>query len=557
MAGLKLRGYRFQTEIVGASLITVFLAPSNMSTPLANKTTFSSRMKMASLTSAKPSATNNSNNDNLRSTAEPKTNGAASRLPPRTTFKQPHPSRITSNVKQSLASTISRITPPGPKLSAQTESTARSNRLGSLMAPTAATIQRAAIPTFSRSSSRISTTSSTANHNVPNNNGVSLISTKSNSTIASRQNSLASSNSVHAATVRKPPTISTKSTYIPDTNSIRKGLAKFQNPIECQRQFQILNSEKRQLTEIVDNKDRQITQLQERLDDCLKQGVGYATVVQYFAKKLKIDSHGLDLESECKLLKGEVERLLINESEYNARLAAAVEEYKNQAQLEHDLKENIQQELEHTKEEHLKELSRLHEAQTSELNDLTGQHSKIRQEFEERVTYLETELDTRTKELTELRKEHESLNESYNKLEESLTKDKDARVKYVQDKANQLQKEVESLNSVIEMRTERMHVLEKDSILLGEAQQELVTVKDSNKALKQQLESMEAALKNKREKYETLFAERETLSQELKRERKERRRMTMRSEQLEYALNESFATDVNNVTPPDADVLET
>lgn len=474
----------------------------SMSTPLANKTTFSSRMKMAALTTTKPKS--NINNNNVHATAQPKT-----------------------------------------------------NRLGGFAAPTVVTTQRIAPSTFgfSRSSSKVSSTSSAANPRVSNtNNGpVTIARNSSTFTLTSRQNSLASSTSVHAATVRKSTIPSAKSSYVPDTNTVRKGLAKFSNPVECQRQFQALSSEIRQLNETNANKDKVITRLRGQLDDALKQGVGYATIVQYFARKLKIDSDELDLESECQRLKVRVEQLLKNEAAYESRLEAAIEKYRNRLQLEQDLKENLKRELEETKAAHLSELMRVQETHTNELIDLVAQHSALKQELENRITSLEQELDMRAKELTDLRKEHEVLSDNYNKLEDSLTRDKNARVKYAQEKANQLQKEVDSLNSVLEMRTERMHALEKDSILLSDAQQELMIMKDNNKALKQQLESMNAVLNIKREKYENLMAEKERLVQYLKRERKERRRMTMRFEQLEYALNETFTND-NNITLSDESV---
>ena len=342
------------------------------------------------------------------------------------------------------------------------------------------------------------------------------------------------------------------STYIPDTNVIRKGLAKFSNPIECQRQFQALNSEIRQLKETnVDNEEK-ISRLQDQLKDSVNLGVGYATVVQYFAKKLKLDSE-IDLENECERLKDRVNELMLNEKEYESKLESLVDDYKSHLQVERDLKADLERELDETRTTHSEELLRLREVHNSEIDDLEEKHLNIENESNCRVKRLESELDSRTKDLTELRKEHESLNSNYNKLEESLTKDKDARVKYAQEKINQLQKDVDSLNSVLEMRTERIHALERDSILLGEAQQELVTMKDHNKALKQQLESLNAALDNKREQYEHLLADHEKIVQELKRERKERRRMTMRTEQLEFVLNESCASE-SNVTVLEAGV---
>jgi len=315
-----------------------------------------------------------------------------------------------------------------------------------------------------------------------------------------------------------------------------------------------LSSEIRQLKDINENKDNKISKLQEQLDDTIKQGVCYATIVQYFAGKLKINTDGPDLVTEYNQLRCQLEKLLQDQAETESRINGIIEEYNKKIECEQDLRDDIKRELEKTKEAHSTELTSLIGAHKDELNDLIEKHASSRLELESKIASLSEQLNCKTEELEQLRKDHEMLTENYNKLEESLTRDKDARVKYAQEKISQLQKEVDSLNSVLEMRTEKMHSLEKDSIMLGEAQQELAAERDYNKALKQQLESLNAALDIKREKFENLIVEKEKISLELKRERKERRRMTMRTEQLEYALNESFAND--NITLLDPEIVE-
>lgn len=334
------------------------------------------------------------------------------------------------------------------------------------------------------------------------------------------------------------------SNNIPNTTTVRKGLAKFSNPIECQRQYQALSLKVRQTCEIVEAREKEIDQLQEQLKHSIQVGVGYATTVQYFAKKLKLDSD-LNLLEECEQLKSKVDTLMINEKEYESKLDAIVDDYKNHLQVEHDLRNNLERELDETRKAHSENIKGLKVAHETELNDLIEKHSNIEKELQSRIEVLETELETKCKDLSELTKEHECLKHSFSKLEESLTKDKDARVKYAQEKITQLQKDVDSLNSVLEMRLERVHALEKDSLLLAETQNELETQKDVSKALNQQLESLNAALEKKREQYETLIAEHEKIRQELIRERKERRRMTMKTEQLQFALNESCASESN------------
>lgn len=334
------------------------------------------------------------------------------------------------------------------------------------------------------------------------------------------------------------------SNNIPTSNTVRKGLAKFSNPIECQRQYQALSLKIRQTCETVEAREKEIDRLQEQLKHSVQTGIGYATVVQYFAAKLKLDSD-TNLLDECEQLKSQVDKLTFKEKGHKKELEAIVDDYKSRIQVEQDLRNEISRELEEERKTHSEETENSKVAFKKELDDLIEKHSNIEKDLRNKIEILESDLETKCKELSDLTNDHECLKVSFNKLEESLTKDKDARVKYAQEKVTQLQKDVDSLNSVLEIRLEKIHSLERDSILLTETQNELETQKDANKTLNQQIESLNAALDKRREQYENLFAEHEKMRQELVRERKERRRMTMKTEQLEYALNESCATESN------------
>lgn len=292
-------------------------------------------------------------------------------------------------------------------------------------------------------------------------------------------------------------------------------------------------------------RDKDIVKLQAQLKQATEFGLGYATVVQYFAKVLKIDSE-IDLPNKCEMLEKQIDVLVLKEKNFDHRLEAIVSDYKGHLQSEHDLKNKLISELEETKVAHSQELEALKEKHEREINDLDESKTILKQELEQILDDLKSELESKCRDHSDLRKEYDKVCNDFTKLEESITRDKDARVRYFQDKIAQLQKDVDSLNSVLEMRLEKIHALEKESILLNEAQSEMSQLKDSNKALSQQLESLEAALERRREQYENLIAEHEKVVQELKRERKERRRMTMKTEQLEYVLNES-CTD-NNMT---------
>lgn len=554
-----------------------------MSTPLTNKTTISSRNKMA-LTTGKPhedTSNINNNNNPLHTSRKPISamrppSQITRNLPSRTPAMTPsaHVTRIAS-LANGLPRALKEIPSNGdPKQSLPTAPNTVASKRQTMVDRQAKIGQTASRLTSYNPSSRLLpmtvakinlkqqqsdttavTNNTTSNQAISNTqsrlvapqsrmSGVPLPLTSRSSSVVS---SIASSTNVHKRqTISRPSDVLQASNKIPDTNTVRKGLAKFSNPIECQRQFQALSLKKRKLDEIIEARENEIDRLQEQLRQAIHIGVGYATAVQYFAIKLKLDSE-VDLITESEQLKVKIGELKDNEKRYEEKLESLVDDYKNHLQVEKDLRYSIEKELDEARHSHSVFIDELKSEHQQEMIDLSNKHSDIEAQLRSKIELLETELDLKNKDLSTLRIDHETLNDNFNKLEESLTKDKDARMKYAQEKISQLQKDVESLNSVLEMRLERIHALEKDSLQLTEAQNEITSLKDANKALNQQLESLNAALDRRREQYENLIAETEKVRQELKKERKERRRMTMRTEQLEYVLNESCASESNMV----------
>lgn len=374
-------------------------------------------------------------------------------------------------------------------------------------APTNSTLVTPCVPIKSRSSSIVSSVSS----------------------VATAQPISSNTNTSTANTVHPPATQ-------------RKGLAKFSNPIECQRQFQTLSLKIRKLNEIVEAREKEQDILQEKLDRASLYGTGYAVVAQYFATQLKLDQSE-NLMQECKNLKLRLEELLIREGQVKERELAIIDEYNQKLKTSNDLKDQISKELELATKEHSDKLEEINKQRQKEIDDLNGNNQLLKERLESRISELESDLNAKSTELTELRENYCNLKHNYDHLEESLTKDKDSRMKYAQERITQLQKDVESLTTVMEMRQERLHQLEKDNLGYLDCQNELKAHKEVIKSLNQQLESINAALDRKREQFKNLLCENERLKQELELENKERRRIKMRTEQLEYVLNESCSSD--------------
>lgn len=515
-----------------------------MSTPLANKTTISSRNKLAQLVGEHAFTTSK-----LRGSLQPlsqlqfqQQQHPVSQIARNPALKTPairtstSLSSRTSNQSNGIPTSVRESKLHTAVRNLNNKTTAHSSTNGNHTGPPATTVKMPnnAASRLSQIAMRIPPATTRVDRR-----STAISSTRTSSAIvnsrltgpmSSRSPSVLSS--VSSTNTLRQPTSRTNdgriaTNHIPDTNSIRKGLAKFSNPMECQRQFHALNQKLCEMKDTLKDRDLQVGQLQEQLKGSIDKGLCYALVVQYFSKMLKLDCP-LNLPAECEQLKSRVAKLEVKESKYEEELDIIVSDYKNHIQVERDLRANIEKELEETRLTHSKELEDLSNAHRDELNDLKDENSAIQDELSDKIATLESDLDSKCKELSELRSNHEALTASYNKLEESLTKDKDARVKYAQEKVNQLQKDVDSLNSVLEMKSERMHALEKDSIMLAETQTELAKQKEFSKSLAQRLESLEAALDKRREEYEILIAEHEKIRQELKHERLDRRRTNVR-----------------------------
>lgn len=316
--------------------------------------------------------------------------------------------------------------------------------------------------------------------------------------------------------------------------------------MQCQRLFTSLTDQVKKCEAEIERRAEEKNRLEDRLLQTATLATGYAIAVQYFATKLKLDSD-VNLMVECEQLKSKLNELQVEKSQFQTKLDALTNDNEKRLQVELDLRNNIQKRLDDTIQAYKNELEQLKTAHNNQLIDLKEEHTNEVTNLQSRNEILDADLVARQKELAELKREFEVLTENFNKLEESLTKDKDARVKYAQEKISQLQKDKESLETVLEMRLDRIHTLEKKVISFDDMETELGAQTEVNKTLNQQIESLNAALNIRREQSEKLTLELENLKQDLRQERKERRRITMRTEQLEYVLNESCASESNMV----------
>ena len=135
----------------------------------------------------------------------------------------------------------------------------------------------------------------------------------------------------------------------------------------------------------------------------------------------------------------------------------------------------------------------------------------------------------------ELREERNRIIE----LENIIKSDKDKRVRGLREQIKNLQNDVSSLNAVIEMKDEKIRSLNLQVMEFEESLKELPSLKQSYDVLKQKFEQVMISVERKDEKIKRLIFENETFKSQIESTAKMSKRLSMRNEELEFALSES------------------
>ncbi|KAI1283804.1 Microtubule-associated tumor suppressor candidate 2 [Halotydeus destructor] len=171
-----------------------------------------------------------------------------------------------------------------------------------------------------------------------------------------------------------------------------------------------------------------------------------------------------------------------------------------------------------------------------------------------RVRHREAELDKRlalvAEELSAKEAECAVLSERSKELEACLRQDKDKKVRTLQDKCRLLQCEVSSLNAVLELKDEKMRAANSQIMELEARTEELPGLRQSLGGLKQQLEQLVIAIENKNDQIRQLTDENMSLKQLQENVSKDRKRLSLRNEELEFALGQSYHESFADASQP-------
>jgi myosin heavy subunit len=210
--------------------------------------------------------------------------------------------------------------------------------------------------------------------------------------------------------------------------------------------------------------------------------------------------------------------------------------------------------LNQAKVNHEANVKKLTEMHSWEVKTLKDKHNKELQMCQQNRDQLLNEIKGKNDELNQTKQLKDELQVKIIQMEENIMNDKDKRFKYLTEKTKQQELEVESLKVVMDMKNEKIHTLERQMIETQEKINELPLAKETIRGLQQQIENLQVTLERKIHQFNQLTAEHEDLKTEYDRELREKRRLSMKNEELAFHLSESFNSEsgFNNCTNYDS-----
>jgi len=196
--------------------------------------------------------------------------------------------------------------------------------------------------------------------------------------------------------------------------------------------------------------------------------------------------------------------------------------------------------LNQAKVNHEANVKKLHQIHSWELKTLQDKHNRELEICQQNRNQLLNEIEDSKSQLNQTKQLKDALESKINQIEENIMNDKDKKFKYLTEKTKQLEIEVDSLKVVMDMKNEKIHTLERQMIETQEKINELPMAKETIRGLQQQIENLQVTLERKIHQFNQLTREHEDLKNEYDREMREKRRLSMKNEELAYHLSESF-----------------
>uniref|UniRef100_T1JRD1 Uncharacterized protein n=1 Tax=Tetranychus urticae TaxID=32264 RepID=T1JRD1_TETUR len=283
---------------------------------------------------------------------------------------------------------------------------------------------------------------------------------------------------------------------------------------------------------------------------------GLSVVVKYLTEHLNAFS--------TPSLKSTIEQQALNYKKLNddyGKLESLLDQLRQEnTRKEDDLRDEIIRmslEMVNEKKRHDNEKNRLFDMFEDQMKAQKKAFKKEMEKIEEDKMNLEKVIDSLKDEIKEKLLQIEGLTNRVGELESSLSMEKDRRCRMLQEKVKFMANEIQSLKDVLDLKDGELRTI-KTSIANEELlRQDLAAAQQTINNLTQRLEQLEISANQKNAMINMLKEENESLRERFNKEQRERRRISMKNEELEYTLSE-FTTPVKgNSSSMDEDVFLT
>lgn len=209
----------------------------------------------------------------------------------------------------------------------------------------------------------------------------------------------------------------------------------------------------------------------------------------------------------------------------------------------HKEKNKIYSDLQATQRENQRYVNELFQNHQKDLNDLKEEHEKIINSHLQLKEELENKIQQKDEQIIDIKNQKDNLEVKLVKFEKEILNDRDKKTKHLVEKLKSLENDVQSHKIVSEMRNDKIKELQVKLMEAQNSAEELPSAKERIKCLQQQNEYLQASLNNKISQYNELNSKYQELKQEYEREQAEKRRLSMKAEELEFHLSESINND--------------
>ncbi|XP_053205608.1 probable WRKY transcription factor protein 1 isoform X2 [Panonychus citri] len=277
---------------------------------------------------------------------------------------------------------------------------------------------------------------------------------------------------------------------------------------------------------------------------------GLSVVVKYLTEHLNAFS--------TPSLKATIERQSTNYEKLKgdySKLESLLEQMRQEnTRKEDDLRDEIVRmslEMVNEKKRHDNEKNRLFDMFEDQMEAQKKSFKREMEKIDEEKVNLEKVIDSLKDEITDKMNQIEGLTNRVSELESSLSMEKDRRCRMLQEKVKFMSSEIQSLKDVLDLKDGELRTL-KTSIANEELlRQDLATAQQSITNLTQRLEQLEISANQKNTMINMLKEENESLRERYNREQRERRRISMKNEELEYTLSEFTTPSKGNSSSED------